>query len=115
MRRGSAGHRYGCTPAAPVVRPAGSHDGLVAVCSWDASNRGRDSTTPLDAWIASAASEQGRLLVFGAVDDDYLAVLADRLAHPSVELRGVTASPGRGAGARRRCSSCRASRRAARS
>ena len=47
----------------------------------------------LDAWIASSASRDGRFLVFGAVDDAYRGVLADRLAHPSVELRGVTPAP----------------------
>ena len=36
----------------------------------------------LDAWIASTASDDGRLLVFGAVDDDYRALLADRLDAP---------------------------------
>lgn len=85
-------HRYGCTPAAPVVRPSGSHDGLVAVFLGRVEPR-KGLHHALDAWIASAASERGRLLVFGAVDDDYLRVLADRLAHPSVELRGVTTSP----------------------
>jgi glycosyltransferase involved in cell wall biosynthesis len=85
-------HRYGCTPAAPVVRPDAVHDGLVAVFLGRVEPR-KGLHFALDAWIASAASEQGRLVIFGAVDEDYRAVLADRLAHPSVELRGVTSSP----------------------
>ena len=85
-------HRYGCTPAAPVVRPEREGIGLRAVFLGRVEPR-KGLHHALDAWLASAASEHGRLLVFGAVDDDYRAVLADRLAHPSVELRGVTESP----------------------
>ncbi|MFD4422583.1 glycosyltransferase family 4 protein [Agromyces sp. NPDC058484] len=91
-------HRYGCTPAAPVVRqddtrrPGDTRPGLTAVFLGRVEPR-KGLHHALDAWIASTASRHGRLLVFGAVDDDYRAVLADRLAHPSVDVRGVTGAP----------------------
>jgi glycosyltransferase involved in cell wall biosynthesis len=86
-------HRYGCTPASAVERAAREPGaGLTAVFLGRVEPR-KGLHHALDAWLASSASESGRLLVFGAIDDDYRAVLADRLAHPSVELRGVTASP----------------------
>ena len=85
-------HRYGCTPAAPVTRRAHDRPGLTAVFLGRVEPR-KGLHHALDAWIASTASDDGRLLVFGAADDDYRALLADRLDHPSVELRGVTPSP----------------------
>jgi glycosyltransferase involved in cell wall biosynthesis len=85
-------HRYGCTPAAPVVRAVDRYPGLTAVFLGRVEPR-KGLHHALDAWLASKASTNGRLLVFGAVDDDYHAVLASRLAHPSVEMRGVTRSP----------------------
>ena len=85
-------HRYGCTPSAPVVRREHGRPGLTAVFLGRVEPR-KGLHHALDAWIASTASSEGRLLVFGAVDDEYRAVVADRLAHPSVELRGVTPTP----------------------
>ncbi|KRE25930.1 glycosyltransferase family 4 protein [Agromyces sp. Soil535] len=85
-------HRYGCTPDASVIRSGSTSAGVTAVFLGRVEPR-KGLHFALDAWLASAASRDGRLLVFGAVDDDYRAVLADRLAHPSVELRGVTGSP----------------------
>ena len=85
-------HRYGCTPAAPVTRAVRRDAGIRAVFLGRVEPR-KGLHHALDARIASSASRDGRFLVFGAVDDAYLGVLADRLAHPSVELRGVTASP----------------------
>ena len=85
-------HRYGCTPAAPITRRAHDRTGLTAVFLGRVEPR-KGLHHALDAWIASTASDGGRLLVFGAVDDDYRALLADRLEHRSVELRGVTPSP----------------------
>lgn len=85
-------HRYGCTPAAPVTRAVRRDSGLRAVFLGRVEPR-KGLHHALDAWIASSASRDGRFLVFGAVDDAYRAVIADRLAHPSVELRGVTAAP----------------------
>ena len=86
-------HRYGCTPATAVERaPREPGAALTAVFLGRVEPR-KGLHHALDAWLASSASGSGRLLVFGAIDDDYREVLADRLAHPSVELRGVTASP----------------------
>lgn len=85
-------HHYGCTPSAPVTRPVRRTPGLTAVFLGRVEPR-KGLHHALDAWLASSASRDGRFLVFGAVDDAYRAVLADRLAHLSVELRGVTASP----------------------
>jgi glycosyltransferase involved in cell wall biosynthesis len=85
-------HRYGCTPDVPVTRRAHDRPGLTAVFLGRVEPR-KGLHHALDAWLASAASGRGRLLVFGAVDDDYGALLSDRLDHPSVELRGVTSSP----------------------
>ena len=85
-------HRYGCTPAAPVTRAVRRDAGLRAVFLGRVEPR-KGLHHALDAWIASSASRDGRFLVFGAVDDAYRAILAERLAHPSVEVRGVTAAP----------------------
>ena len=85
-------HRYGCTPDAPVVRRERGRPGLTAVFLGRVEPR-KGLHHALDAWIASTASSEGRLLVFGAVDEAYRVVVADRLAHPSVELRGVTPIP----------------------
>lgn len=85
-------HHYGCTPAAPITRPARSGSPLTAVFIGRVEPR-KGLHHALDAWLASAACRDGRLLVFGAVDEEYRAVLADRLSHASIELRGVTPSP----------------------
>ena len=47
----------------------------------------------LRAWIASSASESGRFLVYGRSTRSTPRYLAPLLAHPSVELRGVTDDP----------------------
>jgi glycosyltransferase involved in cell wall biosynthesis len=85
-------HRYGCTPSAPIVRRSDPGRGLTAVFLGRVEPR-KGVHHALDAWIASQASADGRLLIFGAIDDDYHAMIADRLAHPGVELRGITTSP----------------------
>ncbi|MET4157302.1 glycosyltransferase family 4 protein [Agromyces sp. PvR057] len=85
-------HRYGCTPPGPVDRHDVDGAPLTAVFLGRVEAR-KGLHFALDAWLASEASEHGTFLVFGAVDEAYLAVLGDRLAHPSVQLRGLTASP----------------------
>jgi glycosyltransferase involved in cell wall biosynthesis len=85
-------HRYGCTTAVPVTRRTHDRPGLTAVFLGRGEPR-KGLHHALDAWLGSTASERGRLLVFGVVEDDYRALLADRLDDPSVELRGVTSSP----------------------
>ncbi|KQM82786.1 glycosyltransferase family 4 protein [Agromyces sp. Leaf222] len=85
-------HRYGCTPPGAVERDDVDGAPLSAVFLGRVEAR-KGLHFALDAWLASEASEQGTFLVFGAVDEAYLAVLGDRLAHPSVQLRGLTASP----------------------
>ena len=42
----------------------------------------------LDAWLRSSASRNGRLLILGRLLPDYERALADRLAHPGVEVLG---------------------------
>lgn len=49
----------------------------------------------LDAWLASKASETGRFLIYGTFVPGYRELLAQRLAHPSVEVRGYTDRPGK--------------------
>ncbi|MFF2371010.1 glycosyltransferase family 4 protein [Agromyces sp. NPDC058110] len=85
-------HRYGCTPQGGIERDDVEGAPLTAVFLGRVEPR-KGLHHALDAWLASTASESGRLLVFGLVDEEYRAVLADRIAHPSVHLRGVTASP----------------------
>ncbi|SFR72306.1 Glycosyltransferase involved in cell wall bisynthesis [Agromyces sp. CF514] len=85
-------HRYGCTPLGGVRRDDVAGAPLTAVFLGRVEPR-KGLHLALDAWLASTASEHGRLLVFGVVDEPYLAVLGDRLSHPSVQLRGVTSSP----------------------
>ncbi|WP_411719781.1 glycosyltransferase family 4 protein [Mycetocola sp.] len=48
----------------------------------------------LKAWLASRASETGRLLIYGTFDEDYREVLRPFLAHPSITLYGPTEKPG---------------------
>jgi len=85
-------HRYGCTPPGPVERHDVDGAPLRAVFMGRVEPR-KGLHHALDAWLASSASEQGTLLVFGAVDEAYRAVLGERLEHPSVQLRGLTAAP----------------------
>jgi glycosyltransferase involved in cell wall biosynthesis len=85
-------HRYGCTPTAPVQRHDVDGAPLTALFLGRVEPR-KGLHFALDAWLASSASDRGSLLVFGAVDEAYRSVLGERLRHPSVHLRGVTASP----------------------
>ena len=107
-------HRYGCTPAAPVVRRADGRPGLTAVFLGRVEPR-KGLHHALDAWIASTASDEGRLLVFGAVDDDYRA--AARRSPRAPERRAARGDADRRSTSWRAptCCCCRASRRAARS
>lgn len=83
-------HRYGCTVAAPPARASGGP--FTAVFLGRGSPR-KGLHTALQAWTASRAAAGGRFLVYGLLDDDYAALLAPLLAHPSVEVRGVTPEP----------------------
>jgi glycosyltransferase involved in cell wall biosynthesis len=47
----------------------------------------------LRGWLDSGAAERGRFVIAGAIDDDYRAVLAPMLAHPSVHEQGYVADP----------------------
>ncbi|MFU8945325.1 glycosyltransferase family 4 protein [Mycetocola zhadangensis] len=49
----------------------------------------------LDAWLASKASATGRFLIYGSFSPAYRALLADKLAHPSVDVRGFVERSGR--------------------
>ncbi|MCP2032071.1 glycosyltransferase involved in cell wall biosynthesis [Okibacterium sp. HSC-33S16] len=49
----------------------------------------------LDAWLASKASETGRFLIYGNFVPGYREMLAEQLAHPSVEVREFTDRPAR--------------------
>lgn len=42
----------------------------------------------LDAWFRSGAAERGRFLICGRFEPAYREILAERLAHPSVEVLG---------------------------
>lgn len=47
----------------------------------------------LDAWLSSKASQAGRFLIYGDFVPGYRALLAQQLAHPSVEVKGFTDRP----------------------
>jgi glycosyltransferase involved in cell wall biosynthesis len=48
----------------------------------------------LKAWLASRASETGRLLIYGSFDAEYRELLRPALAHPSITVCGPTEKPG---------------------
>lgn len=48
----------------------------------------------LKAWLASRASETGRLLIYGSFDEDYAELLRPALSHPSITICGPTEKPG---------------------
>lgn len=48
----------------------------------------------LKAWLASRASATGRLLIYGAFDEEYRELLHPSLLHPSVTVCGPTEKPG---------------------
>ncbi|KAF2415573.1 glycosyltransferase family 4 protein [Microbacterium sp. B35-30] len=84
-------HRYGCTVAAPPARADGGRPFTAVFLGRGSPRKGLH--TALRAWTASRAAADGRFLVYGLLDEDYAAILAPLLAHPSVEVRGVTAEP----------------------
>lgn len=47
----------------------------------------------LKAWLASRASVDGRLLIYGTIEEDYREQLGELLEHPSVFLCGPTQKP----------------------
>ncbi|GHD41634.1 glycosyltransferase [Mycetocola manganoxydans] len=47
----------------------------------------------LRAWLSSRASETGRLLIYGEIDEDYREQVAKLLDHPSIFLCGPTKKP----------------------
>ena len=83
-------HRYGCTVTTP---PARDSDGPFTAVFLGRGSPRKGLHTALEAWTASKASAEGRFLVYGLLDEDYAAYLAPLLAHPSVEVRGVTSEP----------------------
>ncbi|GAA1962206.1 glycosyltransferase family 4 protein [Agromyces allii] len=85
-------HRYGCTPTGPVERHDVEGAPLTAVFLGRVEPR-KGLHFALDAWLASEASARGTFLVFGPVDEAYRTVLGERLAHPSVQMRGTTTEP----------------------
>ncbi|MDQ7878347.1 glycosyltransferase family 4 protein [Microbacterium sp. QXD-8] len=84
-------HRYGCTVTAPPARGDGGRPFTAVFLGRGSPRKGLH--TALQAWTASRAAAGGRFLVYGLLDDDYAAFLAPLLAHPSVEVRGVTPEP----------------------
>lgn len=84
-------HRYGCTVTAPPARAEGSGRFTAVFLGRGSPRKGLH--TALRAWTASKAAVTGRFLVYGLLDEDYAALLAPLLAHPSVEVRGVTSEP----------------------
>jgi len=83
-------HRYGCTVTAPPTRAG---DGPFTAVFLGRGSPRKGLHTALEAWRASKASAEGRFLVYGLLDEDYAAHLAPLLAHPSVEVRGLTPEP----------------------
>ncbi|MFF2487735.1 glycosyltransferase family 4 protein [Microbacterium sp. NPDC058062] len=83
-------HRYGCTVSAP---PARDTDGPFTAVFLGRGTPRKGLHTALQAWTASKAATEGRFLIYGLLDEDYAAYLAPLLAHPSVEVRGVTSEP----------------------
>jgi glycosyltransferase involved in cell wall biosynthesis len=86
-------HRYGFDPA--VIRVPIRDDAnrpFTAVFLGRCEPR-KGLHYALDAWLASKASETGRFLIYGSFVSGYRELLAEQLAHPSVEVRDFIDRP----------------------
>lgn len=86
-------HRYGYRPQGASAAPAARPDRPFTAIFLGRGDPRKGLHHALDAWLASSASEHGRFLVYGELLPDYRALLADRLAHESVEVLGFTSTP----------------------
>lgn len=86
-------HQYGFDPASIRVPVREAHHPFTAVFIGRCVPR-KGLHYALEAWLASRASETGRLLIYGAFDSDYRELLRSSLAHPSITVCGPTEKPG---------------------
>jgi glycosyltransferase involved in cell wall biosynthesis len=84
-------HRYGYDPARFWADDAGDRPFTVGFVGRGEPRKGLH--VALRAWIDSGAAKRGRFVIAGAVEDDYRAVLAPLLAHPSVHEQGYVDDP----------------------
>lgn len=85
-------HQYGCTMTQPVRRNDDDGRPFTAVFLGRGEPR-KGLHHALRGWLASTASQRGRFLVHGVLEEAYRDSLAPLLAHPSVDVAGVTADP----------------------
>lgn len=86
-------HRYGFDPGEIRVPVRDSVHPFTAVYIGRCVPR-KGLHFALEAWLASRASESGRLLIYGSFDSDYREILRRSLAHPTVTVCGPTEKPG---------------------
>jgi glycosyltransferase involved in cell wall biosynthesis len=87
-------HRYGYDPAAfqpPTEEPIESRP-LTALYMGSGEPR-KGLHYALKAWFDGGAAEVGQLIVCGNIEPSYGRLLAELLAHPSVEQRGFVSDP----------------------
>jgi len=84
-----ARHQYGFDPATyfPDARPSASRRGLSMLFVGGCAPR-KGVHYALDAWLRSTAHIDGRFRIAGEFIPGYAERLADKLAHPSVEVLG---------------------------
>lgn len=81
-------HQYGCTLTEPVRRQDSGRPFTALFLGRGEPRKGLHYA--LQAWLASQASREGRFLIHGILEEAYQDYLAPMLAHPSVEVAGVT-------------------------
>jgi glycosyltransferase involved in cell wall biosynthesis len=86
-------HQYGFDPAEVRVPVRDAEHPFTAVFIGQCVPR-KGLHYALRAWLASRASQTGRLLIYGSFDPDYRELLKSSLAHHSVTVCGPTEKPG---------------------
>jgi glycosyltransferase involved in cell wall biosynthesis len=90
-----ARHQYGFDPARfPAPQRIGPSDGPLRAVFVGLGEPRKGLHHALEAWLASGAAETGTLVVCGRLLPAYQRRLADRLAHPSVDVRGFASDVG---------------------
>lgn len=83
-------HQYGFRPGSRVARPRSRASTPLRAVYVGLGEPRKGLHYALDAWLRSEASREGTFTVVGRMLPAYEALLADRLAHPSVRVIGFS-------------------------
>lgn len=83
-------HQYGFRPGSRVARPRSAASMPLRAVYVGLGEPRKGLHYALDAWLRSEASREGTFTVVGRMLPAYEALLADRLAHPSVKVIGFS-------------------------